>query len=114
MAGGERRFAVRRGGGDQHDAVAGFEPAVAVDDQHRVERPAPVRLGLDLGELLLGHAGIMFEGQGRDPVAAAHVAHQSDKARDAADPMIAGGEALELGADVEILALHPDHRLSLR
>src|SRR5216683_7109521 len=40
MAGGERGFAVGRGGGDQHDAVAGLEPAIAVDNQHRIERPA--------------------------------------------------------------------------
>ncbi len=114
MAGGERGLAVRRGGGDEDDAVAGFEPAVAVDDQRGVERPAPMRLELDLGELLLGHSGIVFEGQGRDLVTAAHVAHQPDEAGDPADPVIAGGEPIELDADIKILALHTDHRLSLR
>ena len=44
----------------------------------------------------------------------AHVAHQSDEAGDAADPVIAGGEVSELGANIEILTLHPDHAFSLR
>ena len=62
----------------------------------------------------------MFEGQRRYPVAAAplfgwrHVAHQPDKARDAADAVIGLGQPLKLDADIEILALHSDHRLSLR
>src|SRR6516162_7820187 len=60
MASGERSFAVRRGGGGEDDAVARLEPSVAVNDQHRVKRPAPMRLGLDLSQLLLGHAGIML------------------------------------------------------
>ncbi len=105
---------MRRGGRDQHDAVARFEPAIAMDDQHGVKRPAPVSLGLDLGELFLGHAGIMLEGQRGDAITAAHIAHQPDKARDPADPVIAVGEPFEFGADIEILALHPDHWLSLR
>ena len=71
-------------------------------------------LGLDLGELSLGHAGIMLEGQRGDPVTAAHIAHQPDKARDPAYPMIAGSEPFEFGADIKILTLHPDHWLSLR
>ena len=56
----------------------------------------------------------MLEGQRRHPVAAAHVAHQPDKARDPADAVIAVGKPLKLDADIEILALHSDHRLSLR
>src|SRR5271157_3340307 len=58
MAGGECRFAMRRGGGDQDDAVARLEPAVTVNDQRGVERPAPMRFEFDLGELFLGHARI--------------------------------------------------------
>ncbi len=110
MAGGERRLAVWRGRRHQHDAVARFEPAVAVDDEARIERPAPVRLGLDLFKLLLGHAGVVFEGQRLDPVGTAEIAHQPDKAGDPADARVAGSEAVEFGADVEILALHADHR----
>src|SRR5438132_4817041 len=112
MAGGEGGLAVRRGGGDEHDAVAGLQPAVAVDHQDRIERPAPMCLGLDLGKSFLGHAGIMLEGQRRHLLAAAHIPHQPDEAGDAADTVIAGGEPFELGADVEIFALHSDHRLS--
>src|SRR5947207_10621415 len=56
MASGEGGLAVRRGGGDKYDAVAGFESAVAVDHKHRIERPAPMCLGLDLGKPFLGHA----------------------------------------------------------
>ena len=114
MAGSERGLAVRRGGGNQNDPVAGFEPAIAMDDQRGIERPAAVRLQLDLGEFFLGHAGIMFEGQGGDLIATAHVAHQPDEAGDAADSVIAGGEPVQLDTDVKIIALHTDHRLSLR
>jgi len=36
-----------RGGGDhQHDALAGLEPTVAVDDERRLEFPAATRVGL--------------------------------------------------------------------
>src|ERR1700728_192821 len=109
-AGGERCLAMRRGGGDEDDAVAGFQAAVAVDDQRGVERPAAMRLGLDLGELLLGHAGIVFEGQRGPRVAPADVAHQPDKARHPADMVVAAAQPIEFGTDVEILPLHPDHR----
>src|SRR6266436_199443 len=81
MAGGKGSLAVCRSGGDKYDAVAGFQPAVTVDHQHRIERPAPMGLGLDLGKPFLGHAGIMLEGQRRNPLAAAHIPHQPDKAR---------------------------------
>src|SRR5258707_4743490 len=49
----ERRLAVRRGGGDQDDALTRLEPAVAMDDQAVDQLPAPARLGLDLGQHLL-------------------------------------------------------------
>src|ERR1700738_32386 len=75
MAGGECRLAMRRGGGDEHNAVAGFEPAVAVDHQHRIERPAPMGLGLDLGKPFFGHARIMLEGQRRNRVPAPPTPH---------------------------------------
>src|SRR6266436_3170582 len=114
MASGEGGLAVCGGGGDEHDAVAGFEPAIAVDHQHRVERPAAMRLGLDLGKPFLGHAGIVLEGQRRNPLAPAHIPHQPDEAGNTADAVIAGGEPLELRAGIEIFALHSDHRLSLR
>src|SRR5271166_7090095 len=113
-AGCEGRLSVRRCRGNKHDPIAGFEPAVAMDYQHRVERPPTVRLGLDFGELSLGHAGIMFEGQRGDAVTAAHIADQPDKARDPAYPGIAGNEPFEFRADIKILALYPNHRLSLR
>src|ERR1700730_10594488 len=69
MAGGECGLAMRRRGGGEHNSVAGFEPAVAVDHQHRIERPAPMGLGLDLGQPFFCHAGIVLEGQRRNPVA---------------------------------------------
>src|SRR5262249_44497525 len=89
-----------------------------MDDQSGGEWPAAVRLGLDLGELALGHAGIMFERHRRDAISAAplkiEVAHEADKTRDAAHGMVAGGELFQLMPDIQILALHPDHRLSPR
>src|SRR6516162_8583178 len=114
MTGGERRLTMRRSGRDEYDAVAGFEPAVTVDDQYRVERPAPVRLCLDLSEFSLGHPRVVLEGQRGNPVAAANISYQSDKACSPADPMIAGGKALEFSTDIKIFTLHADHRLSLR
>ena len=42
--------------------------------------------------------------------ASAMVAHQPDEARERADVGAPGGERRELGADVEGLALDPDHR----
>src|SRR6516162_617061 len=113
MAGCEGRLAMRRRRGDKHDPIAGFEPSVTVDYQRRIERPPTTRLRLDLGELSLGHAGIMLEGQRGDSVAAAHIANEPNKAPDPAYPMIAGGEPFEFCAGVKILALHPDHCLSL-
>src|ERR1700730_12221748 len=114
MAGSERGLAMRRGGRHQHDAVARFQPALAVDDQRIGKRPAPIGFGLDLGELSLGHAGVVFEAQRRDPLRPAHVAHQADKACHPAYTVIAGGKLFEFRADIEILALHPDHRPTLR
>src|SRR5246127_4255912 len=35
MAGGQRRLTMRRSGRDEYDAIAGFEPAVTVNDQYR-------------------------------------------------------------------------------
>src|SRR5215470_7230864 len=114
MTGGERRLAMRRSGSDEHDAVAGFEPTVAMNYEYGIEWPAAMRFGFDLGELSLGHARIVLERQRRDPLSTAQIPHQPHKARDPADPMIAGGEALDLGPDVEILALYADHRLAPR
>ena len=53
--------AVLRGGRDQDDRLARQHAAVAMHDQARLQRPARLRLGLDLGELLLGHAGVVLE-----------------------------------------------------
>ena len=85
-----------------------------MDHQYGVKWPPTVSLGFDLGELSLGHAGIMLEGQRGDAISAAHIAHQPDKARDPAYPVIAIGKPFEFGTDVKILALYPDHRLNLR
>src|SRR5579862_3626245 len=114
MASRERGFAMRRGGRDQDDALAGLQPPIAVDDQGGGERPAPVGLGLDLGELLLGHARVVFEDEGGDAVVPSPASNDPDKARDAANVVVAGGEPVEFGADIEILALDPNHSLSLR
>src|SRR3954454_13265836 len=103
MTGRQRGFTMRRGGGDENDAVARFEPSVAMDDQRGGKRPAPVRLGLDLGQFLFGHAGVVFEGQRRDAFGSPHVPHQPDETRDAADRMVPGGETVKLAADLEIL-----------
>src|SRR5215467_12606823 len=110
LTGGERSFAVRRGRRDEHNAVAGFEAAIAVDDQHGIQRPAPVRLRLDLAELLLGHAWVVLKSKGGGVVTPSPIANQPDEAGDPTYPMVSGGKAFELGADVKILALHPDHR----
>src|SRR5258708_6761665 len=58
FAGLEGCFAMRRADGHQHDAVTGLEPAIAMDDQSGLQRPATASLGLDVLQRLLGHAGI--------------------------------------------------------
>src|SRR3546814_12496372 len=85
-------------GGDHDDAIAGLQPAVAMDHQAGVERPARPRLGLDLRQLLLGHAGIVLEGH-RALGVAAHLAHQPDEAGDAAALRLAGPPRPTLGPD---------------
>jgi hypothetical protein len=40
---------------------------------------------------------------------AAYISDQPDKAGNPTDAMVAGSEPIELGTDIEILALHPDH-----
>src|SRR5690348_11091486 len=47
LAGLECRFAVRRADRDQHNPVTGLEPAMAMDDHGRLQRPAAVGFGLD-------------------------------------------------------------------
>src|SRR4051812_18127781 len=111
FAGLERCLAVRRSDRDQDDAVAGLQAAVAVDDQCSLERPAALRLGLDLLERLLGHSGIMLEREGIDLVAVialAHVqlAHQADEHRQATDALVARSQPVELGPGVEVGLLH--------
>jgi hypothetical protein len=82
-----------------------------VDDEARVERPAAVRLGLDLGQLLLGHAGIVLEVSASTrsvpPIS------RTSPIKLATPPMRGLPRQLfQLGADIEILALHADHRRS--
>ncbi len=75
----------------KNDSLARLESTVAVDDQRGVEIPAAARLCLDLGELLLGHAGIVLERHRADALAAGHVTDQPDETRDATDLMVATG-----------------------
>ena len=55
-----------RGCDHQHDIVAGQERSYAMDDQRGSQGPARMGFLLDAREFLLGHAGIVFEGQGED------------------------------------------------
>src|SRR6185312_17212913 len=75
---------------------------------------AASRLRLDAFELALGHAGIMFQRHRADLFVAGDVAHQPDERRDAADAGLAARQRLDLGADIEILALDADHRSAAR
>jgi hypothetical protein len=52
----------------------------------------------------------MLEGHRADFGAARHVAHQAHEADHTPDIVLAGGERLDLRADVEVLFLDPDHR----
>src|SRR6476620_1519229 len=68
-------------------------------------------LGLDLLQRRLGHPGIVLERQRIDPVAVVALAdmqltHQADEHRESADPLVVPGEAIELGADIEVGLLH--------
>jgi hypothetical protein len=84
--------------------------AVAVHDQGCLERPAPVGLGLDVLERLLGHARVVLQRQRIDavamqPFAHVHLAHQPDEHGEPADALVAAGQPVELGADVEVAFL---------
>ena len=59
-------------------------------------------------ELALGHAGIMLERHRLD--GAVLVADGAEEGDDGADIGAAGLQRRDLGADVEILLLHADHR----
>ena len=64
-------------------------------------------LGLDARQLGLRHAGIVLERHAGDAGAVVLAAHDAGEGDDGADVGAAGGEAAHLGADVEVLALHP-------
>ena len=74
----------------------------------RIEQgPARPRLRHDVFQRLLGHAGIVFQGERIDALAVqalahVHLAHQADEHRQPTDPPVALGQAVELGADIEI------------
>ena len=104
---------MRRCRRDQDDGLARQHPAIAMDDQARLQRPARVRFRLDLGELLLGHPGIVLERHGGDG-GVGMIAHQPDEAGERADIGAPGGERREFGTDVEGFALDPDHRACAR
>ena len=113
----EGGLAMRRADRHQHDAVARLHAAVAVHNQCRLERPAPVGLGLDVLERLFGHAGVVLERQSIDAVAMqalahVHLAHQAHEHRQATNPLVAAGQLVELGADVEIGLLDPHGHVS--
>ena len=109
MAGLECSLAMGRGGSHEDDAIARFEAPVAMDDEAVDQIPARSRLILDAPQLFLGHGGIVFQGHRPDRRLAGQIAHQTDEGADAADPVAAVAEPRHFGADVEILALHPDH-----
>src|SRR5262249_61907034 len=100
-----------RRGYHENDVFAGLECSVAVHDEARLQRPARVCLGLDAGQLALGHAGIMLERHVLD--GAVLVAHRAGEGNDGADVAAPHLELRDLGADVEILLLDADH-ISLR
>jgi hypothetical protein len=100
---------------DSSAASRWLEPGVAVNNESRCERPAPLGFGLDLGETFFRHAGVMLErhrGRGSRALRR-NIADEANEARDAADLMIPGGELFELRADVEILGLDPDGHLRI-
>ena len=82
--------------------------------------PAAARLVLDAGQHFFGHARVMFERHRRHrrrraSAKVGHVADQTHKTGQAADAVVAGGERLELGRQVEVFALNAHrHRPSLR
>src|SRR5258705_8017819 len=84
----------------QHDLVGGLELAEAMDHRDIDHVPAPGRLVRDLGDLALGHPGVVLEGH-------RHVAPQPHEARDRADASVAG-ELADLRAGVEVLPLDRD------
>ena len=98
---------MRRADGHQYDALAGFHASVTMHDQCRLERPAPVSLGFDFLQRRFGHAGIVLQRQRVDAVAVValahmHLAYETHEHGQTADPLVAVGEAGQLGADIEV------------
>ncbi len=100
----ERLAAMRARDHDQHDLVGRLaaSPTRWITSTS-YEVPARPRLLDDAGQRLLGHARIVLERHRRDVGAFVQVAHDADEARDGADLRIAGAQARDLGADVEVL-----------
>lgn len=95
----------------QHDPFARLHAAIAVHDQGRFERPAPVGFQLDLLQRGLGHAGIVFQRQGIRPGRGDSPPVHASRARGPrpADPPMrllpSVRDTTTLCADVEILFL---------
>jgi hypothetical protein len=75
---------VRAAHGDGDADLADGEPAQAVNHGDVADRPAPADVGLDLGELLLGHAGISLIVEGGGDLAVGQVADGAEEGDDAA------------------------------
>ena len=93
-------------GADEDNRLADCHPADPVNDHSLAQRPAPHGLIGDAAERLLGDAGIMFQFQRDQIIAATHLA---DKAGDSAAAGILAGQRIEQIAGIEAVRLHLDH-----
>ena len=91
---------------NQHDVLARFDPAVAMDRRQSADGPALRRLPGDPDNLGLGHAGIVFEFERLKR--ARLIAAKSGEGDDGADVGPSRRKPLDLGCDIEVLALHAD------
>ncbi len=96
------------GHGHEHDSFPGEQPAEAVNDGDIDHGKAAPRLRLHLGQLAFGHAGIMFEGHGANPILA--TTHQTDETGDGPDIGSNAPDMRQLDTGIEVFALHADHR----
>ncbi len=96
---------MRPGDDDQNDLVGRLQLADAVDDEHVHHVPAVLRLGDDVLERPLGHAGIVLEGHLRHRSAVVGVAADTDETRYRAYLGSIAAQRGDLGAGVEVLGL---------
>src|SRR6267378_4309895 len=100
--------AMRGGGDDKDDVVAGQKSAMAMNDGGADERPSRLGLRHMAGDLRLGHAGIVFEHHGGDRRAGLVAPANPCESNDGADVGASPRQQCGFRSGIEVRALQPD------